>query len=291
MVRVSITEPGLVYDMSDERYHADPIEGGSLSSTFARLLTRHVPAKALEVRRNRKPTRAMNLGKAAHAHALGAGPALIVWEHDGRTKDGKAERAAVAFQIEDETAVAVTEDERDDIFGMAQALRANEAVCEILDASQAEVSAFWHEGPTWLRARYDLLNDEAAYDYKSCEDATRRGFSKHMARYGYHQQAEFYRRGLVALGHPAAAAPLRFICQESSAPYLIQIHQPDEEAIEIARQLNDRAIAIFAESTASGVWAGYDRLVAEPTGLPGFYWFDNDDVLPDQWRAMEDMVI
>jgi len=284
-------KPGLIFGMSDEDYHLDPVPGGSLSSTFARLLTKHVPAKADARRRNRKPTASMNLGKAAHAHALGAGPELIVWEFDGRTKDGKAERAAVADRLATEAAVAVTQAERDQILGMVTALRAHPQVAAILETHDAEVSGFWQEGPVWMRARYDLLSGFRAFDYKTCQDASRCGFSKAMASYGYHQQAEFYQRGLAALGHPAAKVPLRFICQETEPPYLVQIHTPDEEAIDVARQLNDRAIRIYAESNTTGIWGGYEQLIAEPTSLPGYYFYDNEDVLPDQWRASEDDMV
>lgn len=284
---MTITRPGLVFDMSDETYHADPIEGGSLSSTFARLLTNHVPAKALAIRQNRKPTKAMNLGKAAHAHALGAGPELIVWEHDGRTKEGKAERAALAPQIAAEAVVAVTEGERDQILGMADALRAHPEVCQILDRSQVEVSGFWQEGGIWIRARYDILGERLAWDYKTCQDSTRRGFSIAMGKYGYHQQADLYLRGLRALGHPAGDRPMRFICQETTAPYLVQIHTPDDEAMEVARQLNDRAIRVYAECMATGEWPGYPELTAEPAALPTFYFYDNEDVLPELWRMAE----
>jgi hypothetical protein len=284
-----ITKPGLIHGMSDEVYHGDPVPGGSLSSTFARLLTRHVPAKAVEVRKTRKPTKAMNLGKAAHAHALGAGPELIVWQYDGRTKDGKAERAAVADVLATESAVAVTEAERDQILGMATALRAHPEVAAILDASDSEVSGFWQEGSTWLRARYDLLGKDRSYDYKTCEDASRRGFSKSMGSYGYHQQADFYQRGLRALKHPAGTHPMRFICQETTAPYLVQIHTPDDMAMEVARELNDRAIRLYTECSSSGVWPGYEHLTAEPTALPGFYFYDNEDALPDLWKPSADL--
>lgn len=281
---------GLHPDISDEVYHADPVPGGSLSSTMARLLTNHVPAKAIERYRNRKPTKSMNLGKAAHAHALGAGPELIVWQYDGRTKDGKAERAEYAEVLATEAAVAVTKAERDQIVSMANALRAEPTIAAILEASASEVSGFWQED-VWLRARYDLLGPTHAYDYKTCQDATRRGFSVAMARYGYHQQAEFYQRGLKALNHPAADDSMRFICQETEPPYLVQVHAPDEEAIEVARQLNDRAIRIYAECTAADRWPGYDELLAEPAHLPGFYFYDREDVLPDEWRPLEESMV
>jgi hypothetical protein len=277
--------PGFVFGMKDETYHADPVPGGSLSSTFARLLTKHVPVKALEVRRNRKPTKAMDLGKAAHAHALGAGPELVVWEHDGRTKEGKAERAAWSFQLETEAAVAVTAKERDQIRGMAEALQREPIVRDILEHSDAEVSGFWQENGVWCRARYDLLGTGGAYDYKTTEDATVRGFGKAMASWGYHQQADLYRRGLVALDHPAAGEPFRFICQETEAPYLIQIHRPDDEAMDAARLLNDRALAIFAECMATGVWPGFGSVVCEqPASLPLYYFYDHQAILglPDE---------
>lgn len=284
----TVTEPSVVHGMPDETYHADPIVGGSLSSTFARLLTNHVPAKALARRMNNKPSRAMDRGKAAHLHALGAGPRLIVWEHDGRTKDGKAERAAAAPLLATQEAVAVTPAEHDQVLAMAEALRADKEVRKILDTSQPEVSAFWQDGKVWCRARYDLLSDAAAYDYKTARDVTRRGFSLAMGSYGYHQQADFYERGLTALKHPAAGTPMRFICQETEPPYLVQIHTPDEMAREVARSLNDRAIRLYAECVKADKWPGYAALDAEPVSLPAFYYFDYEDVLPDEWRPIND---
>jgi hypothetical protein len=288
---VKITKPGLVPGMPDEQYHADPVPGGSLSSTFARLLTKHVPAKAFEIRRDRKPTRSMNLGKAAHAHALGAGPELIVWEHDGRTKAGKEERQKAAALSATEAAVAVTENERDQILGMATSLVANPEVAAILKASKAEVSGFWQEGnDTWCRARYDLLGNRHAYDYKTCEDASSQGFERAMGSYGYHQQAEFYQRGLRALGHPAAKRPLRFICQETQAPYLVQIHTCDELAMEIAAALNDRAIEVYAECKQADQWPGFPTLEAEPTALPNSYFFRYVDRIPANLNPFSETV-
>jgi hypothetical protein len=275
-----ITKPGLVFDMSDETYHADPVPGGSLSSSFARRLTEHVPAKAFAAHFNRKPTASMNLGKAAHLHALGAGPNLIVWEHDGRTKAGKAERAGHAVDIAAERVVAVTEAERDQVHGMVEALRGDPEVAAMLNSGKPEVSAFWAEGGIWCRARFDLLGP-IPYDYKTTDDASPRGFEHAMADYGYHQQADFYLRGLRALGDPAGDEPMRFICQEKREPYLVQIHTCDDLAMAIASALNDRAIDVYAEATKSGKWAGYPSLYAEPTALPTRYFFRYGDLLPD----------
>lgn len=272
-------KPGLCFDMSDEIYHGDPVPDGSLSSTLARRLTEHVPAKAIAIHRNRRPTKSMNLGKAAHLHALGAGPELIVWEHDGRTKAGKEEREQYADDIAAERVICVTEAEREQVEGMAAALRANPEVAAMLASGKPEVSAFWQERGAWCRARFDLLGP-SAYDYKTTDDASDRGFEHAMATYGYHQQAEFYLRGLRALGHEAGARPLRFICQEKQEPYLVQVHACDELAMEVATALNDRAIDVFAHANTTGEWAGYPRLHAEPTGLPARYFYRYADLIP-----------
>lgn len=276
---MTITEPGLVFDMSDETYHSDPVPGGSLSSSLARRLTEHVPAKAFTRHHDRKPTASMNLGKAAHLHALGAGPEMVVWQHDGRTKAGKEERAERAEDIAAERVVAVKPSERDQVLGMVAALRANPEVVSILDAGTPEVSVFWQEQGAWCRGRFDLLG-EVGDDYKTTEDASARGFERAMSTYGYHQQADFYLRGLRAIGHPAGDQPMRFICQETEAPYLVQVHMCDELAMEIAAALNDRAIRIFAECVASGEWAGYPTLHAEPTALPSNYFYRYAEIIP-----------
>lgn len=268
---------GLYADMSDDIYHADPISGGSLSSTLARLLTNHPPAKARARFAGRKPTRAMNLGKAVHSHALGRGPDLIVWQYDGRTKEGKAERAEFADRLATEAAVAVTPDQRTQIEDMVTALISHAEVREILATSQAEVSGFWQERDIWLRARYDLLSPEESYDYKTTQDCSLRGFSRSLGSYGYHQQAEFYLRGLRVLGHQAGKHPLRFICQETEPPYLVQIHTPDDEAMTFARIANDRAITTYAECKRTGVWPEYSQLRAEPAPLPAWYFYDHED--------------
>ncbi|MGH3499847.1 MAG: PD-(D/E)XK nuclease-like domain-containing protein [Nocardioidaceae bacterium] len=270
---------GLYEDISDEVYHGDPIDPCSLSSSFARRLTEHVPAKAFAAHHNRKPTKSMNLGKAAHLHALGAGPEMIVWQHDGRTKAGKEERAERADDIAAERIIAVTQAERDQVLGMVTALRAEPEVAAILGAAIPEVSVFWQERGAWCRGRFDLLGD-VGDDYKTTEDASPRGFEKAMSDYGYHQQADFYLRGLRAIGHPAGDHPMRFICQETQEPYLVQVHTCDLLAMEVAAALNDRAIGIFAEAVASGQWAGYPELQPPPTALPAHYFYRHADILP-----------
>lgn len=275
--------PGMDFD--------EYLASDALSSSMARLLTKHVPAKAIELARNGKPTKAMNLGSAVHAHVLGTGPRLIVWEHDGRTREGKAERLLAADDLATGEALAVTATEHEQIVGMSTALRSHPEFAAILDRAQAEVSAFWREGNVLCRARFDLLADDGAWDYKSTNDASTRGFSKAMGSFLYNQQADLYERALTALRHPAAGQQVRFICQETESPFLVQIHWADEMARETAKVLNDRAIDTYRACVATGEWPAYPSVYGGPVPLPAYFYFDYAEVLPDEWRPLEQEIV
>lgn len=266
---------GIHADVPESEYHSDP---DSLSSTFVRLLTDNVPAKAL-AKASRPPTKAMNAGKFAHSLWLGSGPSLVVWQYDGRTREGKEERADYAEAIEREAVVAVNASEYETVMGMVSVLHNTPEIVELWEVAQKEVSAFWLEGDTWCRARFDLLSETDSTDYKTCQDASAKGFAKSMAVYGYHQQEDWYRRGLSANGHRAGKHSMRFICQETASPYLVQIHTPDEGARMVARELNDRALRVYQEAKATGVWAGLEPLNAPETPLPPWYFYQHETEL------------
>lgn len=296
-----VTHPGLVHDMPADVYHADPVPGGSLSSTFARLLTSHVPAKAVALR-SKEPTQAMRLGTLAHRIVLGeehpdayAVDGLTVIEGDGRTKavkEARAEAIDAGLTVVNAAEYEARAELHAKLTDMLAVARSHPEIAPLIEGDH-EVSAFWQDDATgvWLRARFDILTDREAADYKTAADASRRGFQKAIARYGYHQQAEFYGRALKALGI-SDDPRFRFIVQETSTPYLVNVHECDEMSLEVARALNDRAIRVYAECTAAGEWPGY-VIDPEPISLPSFYFYDHEDVLPDEWRpsAADEMVI
>lgn len=274
-------EPGIYHDFPEADYHGDP----ALSSTFARLLTEHTPAKALALRK-RKPTKAMNLGKAVHARILGSGPELVVYQHDGRTREGKAEREEYRGAIEAETVVAVTQSEVDQIEGMAARLAGHSLAQPLLASGDTEVSAWWIDAETGVncRGRFDVLPEKKGKrrlivpDYKTTASAlTAREFGKTAAKYGYHQQAEFYLRGIKALGLDPDPTFV-FVVQETAEPFEVGIFNLDRDAMDAARILNDRALRIFRECTESGVWPGLPAEVYTAS-LPAFYYIDHEEQL------------
>lgn len=266
-----ITQPG-IYDLDDATYHADPVDGGSLSSTEARQLA-ECPARFRWAKDHGEPPhrREFDFGHAAHALVLGAGADVAVLEFDDwRTKDARAARdeahanGATPILVKDFEAVQA----------MAEAIRSHPLAMRLLDPlhGRPEQSLMWIDGDVWRRARIDWLPDVPASgrlivtDYKSAADASTPAFSKAIANYGYHQQAAWYLDGIRALCGVTDAAFV-FVVQEKQPPYLVNVIELDPFALQAGAQRNAKAIDVYRECRASGVWPGFGDKV-EMASLP-----------------------
>lgn len=289
-----ITEPG-VYDLPDAVYHADPVPGGSLSVSGARLLLPpSCPARYDYTRAHpeeRAPKPEFDLGHAAHLAVLGAGPELVVVEAaDWRTKAAREARADAHAAGR----VPLLPHQHEQVTAMAAALRCHPIAGELLDPMRmdAEVSIFWHDPRFGVmrRARLDAVSrpDEhgaaVIVDYKSSRAADLQSISKALHNYGYAMQADWYRAGAIALGmvDPAWARFL-FVFQEVEPPYLVTVVEPDETALRIGGERNRRAIEIYRDCTESGVWPGYTPADEIPlVSLPR--WVEREHEQPESWE-------
>ncbi len=260
----TLTEPG-VYEMDAETYHADPVPGGSLSSSGARkLLPPSCPAKyRWERDHGRLSKRAFDLGHAAHKLVLGAGPDLVVIDADNYlTKAAKTARD----EAHEQGKVPLLAAEWEQVKAMAAALRAHPVASVLLDPGRgrAEQVLIWRDGPSGVmrRAMIDLLPD-----VKTCHSADLDALSKAVNQHGYHQQGDFYRAGAQALGLAGEDAAFVFVCQEKSAPYLVTIIELDHVAMRIGAIRNRRALQIYAECTRTGHWPAYSEGI-EQLSLP-----------------------
>jgi hypothetical protein len=268
-ITATITEPG-AYDIDIDEYHADPVVGGSLSSSGARrLLPPSCPAKyRYERDHGREPKRVWDLGHAAHKLVLGAGPHLEVIDADSyRTKAAQDQRD----EAHAEGAVPLLAHEWDQVQAMAAALRAH-PVSALFDPARGgwpEQSLVWRDGPTEVmcRARFDWLPAQGpgrmlVPDYKTCVSADLDALSKAVAQHGYHQQAAWYLDGAQALGLAGPDAAFVFVCQEKTPPYLVTPIELDSTALRIAAIKNRQALQIYAECTATDHWPSYHEGVA-----------------------------
>jgi hypothetical protein len=271
-----VTEPG-VYDMPAEQYHADPVPGGSLSSSGARdLLPPSCPALfAYKREHHEKPKRIFDYGHAAHDRILGGGPEIVVVEAlDWRTSKAKA----AAAEARERGAVPILKHEDAQIDEMAARLREHPVASRLLapDNGAAEASLFWRDERTGVqrRARLDLLPHRRdgrmiLPDYKSAVSSEPTKFAKAAADLGYHQQADWYSEAVRALELADDVAFL-FVVQEKQPPYIVTVVQLDVVAMRIGAHLNQRAIDTYAECTSTGVWPGYSAEVAS-VSLPPWY--------------------
>lgn len=272
---VQLTEPG-VYTMPAEQYHADPVPGGSLSSTGARkLLPPSCPALFQHDREHGEPYRPVfEFGSAAHKLVLGAGPKLVLvdrprWDTNEVKKQLAEIRAAGDIPLKRK--------DLDTVHAMAAKLREHPTASALFrpGTGEPERVLIWQErvaitGPdgqpttvtVWCRALLDWLRHPGpgrfiVPDFKTCASAAPEDVEKAMARYGYFVQLGWYLRGCRALGLAGDDAAGVLVMQMKEPPYLVTVAQPDPTAMRIAERRIAEALRTYAECEAAGRWPGF----------------------------------
>jgi hypothetical protein len=262
-----IAEPGVYDGVPAEVYHADPVPGGSLSSTGARLLMPpNCPAKYRWYADNpQPPTRIFDFGHAAHRYVLGAGPDVVVVNADSwRTKAARA----VKDQAHEAGEVPLLEAEHDRVLEMVAAVRRHPIAGPLFaaEAGAAEQTLVWRDPETgvWCRALYDWMRHRGegrrliVADYKTAASADPKAVAKAMNDHGYERQGDWYLAGARVLGLTGDLDPVFvLVVQEKEPPYLITVAQPNGFALRYAALANRKAIAVYRECAATGVWPGY----------------------------------
>lgn len=267
-----VDQPCVIGGMPTDLYHADPIDGGSLSSTGARmLLPPGCPAKyRWYTDHGQPPKREFDIGHAAHSLVLGIGdPIVPVDAADWRTKAAKEARE----EAHDNGEVPLLAAEYEQVQAMAAVLRDHPWVGRLLDPDHgvAEQSLFWRNGifGVWQRARLDWLTGRYVVDYKTVRSAEPAAVGRAMNEYGLHQQGHWYLSGARALGMVGDDAQFLLVAQEKAPPYVVTVAQPDAYAMRAAADRNAKALDVYAACQESGVWPGYADDVV-PLPLPGW---------------------
>jgi hypothetical protein len=266
----TVTQPGLYGDIPEAVYHADCVEGGSLSVSGAKLLLPpSVPAKYQYAREHgRESTPSQRLGTVAHALTLGT-PVddYAVLGFDTRTRS-KAYMAAEK-EVLDAGKKVLLRKEWDEAVAISDALLTHPTAGALLQGIRAEVSMFWRdpEFDIWLRGRMDAfrLDGETPtiVDLKTSKDASPDAFAKSVHEWGYHRQHPWYCEGLAAaVGCEPRDVDFIFAVVETEPPYLVATYRLSDGTdgpndVALGREQNRIAREIWRDCTATGRWPGY----------------------------------
>lgn len=288
-----ITAPGAYPDVSAEDYHRNPhlLPGPSLSSSGAKLLLERSPYHFFydsPLNPDRPPERDkphFNVGKAAHDmillserwpehyHVLPEGFSFA------KTKQF-ADAIAEAEAAREEGVTVLRHEEAQTVHAVAAAIRRNSLAMAALTNGVTEETLAWIDTETgvWLRARPDFRPNSliegrdvmvvADLKFVAPAHASRDGFMRAIANFGYHQSAAFYCDGIKAtFGH----YPTNWlhVVVEKEPPHCVALYELPAEDIERGRWMNREAIQTFARCVDTGKWPGYADEPA-PVGLPAW---------------------
>lgn len=287
-----ITQPG-VYSLPEEVYHGDPVPGGSLSASGAKLLVPpSTPAHFHWAQTHPQPhKKVFDLGGAAHSLVLGVGAEPIAYPDKLLATNGAASTAAAKQWADDQRAegkIPLKRAEVDQVLAMAEQLRRHPIAGRLFEPGRgaAEQSMFWADPEVGItrRARLDWLPTPASSgrliipDYKTAVSAEPAKWIKASTDYGVHMQHANYVAGAKALGLAEDVAFV-FVVQEKTAPYLVSVVEVDPEGVAIGHGLMRLAARRFAEGQATGHWPGYGEEVHQ-VSLPAYYINQIEGALP-----------
>lgn len=217
-----------------------------------------------------EPTPSMIFGTAAHCAILepkrfeveyAQAPKVNGEKIDRRTKIGrdtweKFEAAHPGVEIlKDDDWIAIQK--------MREAIYAHPIAKKMLSGiGHNEVAAVWQNKEVDLlcKALIDRIStyDEWTWliDYKTCDDASRRGFSRACKSLHYGAKAAYYIDGC----NEVAPRPRRFawIAQEKEPPYAVAVYEADDSAIAAGRSKAMRWLREYRRALDTGEWNGYE---------------------------------
>jgi hypothetical protein len=266
---MSAYTPGIYPGISNADYHRDP----ALGSTSLKTLATRTPAHWQWERDNPVHKDAYDIGTLAHSLIL-EGDVSLHEVIDVPDKLGNKWKLP-ANEAKAKGLIPVTPKEWAGIEAMRDAVMAHPAVSASFTGHRAEHSVFWEEDGLILKCRPDAWHPGLLVDLKTTRSADPNEFGKTAHEFGYHQSAAHYIDGVNAA--TGEELPFHFVLVEKTAPYLVSVVELDIEAINIGRQLNDRAKRIYRECVESNTWPGYPS--AELISLPMWAIYQAEDLL------------
>jgi hypothetical protein len=193
---------------------------------------------------------------------------IVAQPCDRRTKAGKEHWE----YLQQSGKTILTAEQHSNAVGMASAIRSVPLVADLLaGGGDIEVVIQWTDPATGVpcKCRLDYLLVRptiiVALDLKSTSDASPRGFSGSVNKFGYGIQCAMYSEAVeIAFG---MRPRFIFACAESSEPYLPAVYELTEQYQYWAWTKYKWLLARYRDCLACGEWPGYSPDI-EPIELP-----------------------
>jgi len=221
-------------DIPNEVYHSEV----GVSSSYVRRFGES-QLHAIEIEQETTP--AMNYGSAAHA-------LIVEGEEEFNKQVGVivgSPYTKVNKQLKQDFIergmIPIKEKDHEDIVGMRDNMIDEGNMYLNGNGKIAEASFFWYEGDVLCKCRPDVICQPqgphqefeiVAVDYKTTFSCSPELFKESVLKYGYAQQAAWYRRGLQAAGY--RVKEFVFVAQEKRAPYASKVFLITDKQMDLA---------------------------------------------------------
>jgi len=268
-------------------YHDDAVAAQpTLSASIAKVLLSSSPRHAWQQHPRLNPDYQrveddkFSVGTVCHAVLLeGRDIVTVVEADDWRTKDAKAERDAVRAAgripllskhwVEVEAMVAAVREQ----------LPSFQADPPILTDGKPEQTIVWNEDGVTCRTLIDWLHDDytAVDDLKTTKaSAEPEAWTRTMYGMNADVQVAFNKRAVKAA--TGVDPEFRFVVVEVAPPYEMSLVSLSPQALALANDRMDKAVAIWKRCLATDTWPGYDRRIhyVDMPGYLEFSWMERD---------------
>lgn len=230
------------------------------------------------VKVKREPSKAMDFGSCVHKLLLEPDDFdkefAIMPDIDKRTKEGKEIYASFMMEHGSKTLLNAEDFEKAKWCSNI----AKEIAGAFFKNGKAEESFFSELESVPVRCRPDYYIEDRGIivDVKTTADASKDGFVKSIANFGYHIQAAFYMDTLRSLG--MRADKFMFVAIETKEPFMIGLYELDEVSIEHGRSQYKKALELISSGKINEFKAPLykdqnDLTVVQTLTLPNYVYY------------------
>jgi hypothetical protein len=223
----------------------------------------------------REDSTTLMMGRAAHTAVLE--PEKFADEYAVFTGARRAGKAWEEFQAANASKTILKADEYENMIAIRDAVRAHPVASRYLSGGVSEHTVTWSETINGIviacKARLDYLGS-AIVDLKTSRDAGAGAFGRTAARFGYHCQVVWYRRGVRAA--TKRELPMVLVAVETDAPHDVAAYKVTDDQMWAADEEINALLIKVADCRRFDRWPGAHEEEAE-LELPHWALGDTDE--------------